>query len=661
MDAPRPTDHPVQPTAATRSGRPEAAESYPHDIHPGLVPGIAVDEQRVRYGTDKAVFGVAAVLIVAFIIWGVTNTASLAAVSAAALSWVVHNTGWLFNLLVAIVLVFLLYLAFSRYGRIPLGRDGEAPEYKTFSWISMMFSAGVGIGIFFFGPYEPLLYFMSPAPGVGTDPETLDAMHKGMAQTLYHWGFHAWALYSLVGAAVAYGAYRRGRVPLMSSIFTPIFGRDRVAGWQGKTIDMLAIVATLFGTAASLGIGTLQIGRGVEIVAGIGRLGNGLLVAIIAILTIAFVASAVSGIGRGIKWLSNINMTVAFCLALFIFVAGPTLFLLNFLPSAVMQYFTDFFQMMGRSASWGPDAAAFSESWTVFYWAWWASWAPFVGIFLARISRGRTLKQYFLATLAVPFMVCVLAFGTFGGATMWLRANGNPQITSESSPQDLLFDVLHALPLGEITPFVAMFCIAVFFITSADSASLVMGTLSQRGNPAPDKKVTVFWGLAMMGIAVVMLLVGGSDALSGLQNLIIVSALPFSVILLLMMVAFFRDLQTDPAAIRREYGMTALENAVRSGIDEHGDDFALVVEKAPDGEGAGSEFDSYADEVTEWYQRTDEDGNPVDYDYGKGEYADGWTPETGALPTVDTARADATGTGDDGRRPDGDPERELAR
>lgn len=620
MDAPRPTSTPVD-------------TDYPHDTHPGLVPGIAVDEQRVRYGTDRLVFGVAAALIVGFIVWGVTSTESLTAVSGVALTWVVSNTGWLFNVLVAIVLAFLVYLGLSKYGRIPLGRDGEEPEFKTFSWITMMFSAGVGIGIFFFGPYEPLYYFMHPAPGAA-DPETVEAMHKAMAQTLYHWGFHAWALYSLVGAAVAYGAYRRGRVPLMSSIFTPIFGKDRVNGWQGKTIDMLAIVATLFGTAASLGIGTLQIGRGVEIVSGIGDIGNTALIVIIVVLTIGFILSAVSGVGRGIRWLSNINMTAAFGLAVFIFVAGPTLFLLNFLPSATFEYFGGFFEMMTRSASWGPEAAAFSESWTVFYWAWWASWAPFVGIFLARISRGRTLKQYIFATLAVPFMVCILAFGTFGGTTLWMRANGNESITADTSPQDLLFEVLHALPLGSITPFIAMFCLAVFFVTSADSASLVMGTLSQRGNPDPDKKVTVFWGLAMMGIAVVMLLIGGNEALSGLQNLIIVSALPFAVILLMMIAAFFKDLQTDPAVIRTEYAQTALENAVRSGIDEHGDDFALTVEKAAEGEGAGAAFDSRADEVTQWYQRYDEDGNPVGYDYEAGEYADGWTPETGAIRAV---------------------------
>ena len=642
MDAQRPVSKSDQPAQAGHPGspgqppgEPETETPYPHDIHPGLVPGISVDEQRIRYGTDRLVFGVAAALIVAFIAWGVVSTDSLKAVSDVALAWVVTNTGWLFNILVAVVLVFLVYLAFSRFGRIPLGVDGEKPEYGTLSWITMMFSAGVGIGIFFFGPYEPLTYFIDPAPGMA-EPETREAIHKAMAQTLYHWGLHAWALYSLVGAAVAYGAYRRGRVPLMSAIFMPVFGKDRTAGLPGRMIDIFAIIATLFGTAASLGLGTLQIGRGVEIVSGIGTLGNAGLIIIISVLTIAFIASAVSGIGRGIRWLSNINMSLALVLALFIFIVGPTLFLLNLLPSAVSEYFNDFFAMMGKSASWGPESAEFSQTWTVFYWAWWASWTPFVGIFLARISRGRTLREYIKVTLLVPFAVNVLAFGIFGGTTIWMRMNG-AGLSSGQSPQDLLFTVLANLPLNQVTPFVAMACIAIFFITSADSASLVMGSLSQRGKPEPDKKITVFWGLSMTGIAVVMLLVGGSEALTGLQNLIIVSALPFSVILLLMMVAFYKDLSTDPAAIRVEYAKAALENAVKTGIDEHGDRFALAVERAPEGGGAGAEFNSHAEEVTGWYRRTDEEGAPVEYDYDSGEYADGWTPNQDDADRAGTA------------------------
>ena len=600
-------------------------ENYPHDIHPGLVPGISVDEQRIKYGTDRLVFSLAAVLILGFIAWGVISTDSLKAVSDAALSWVVANTGWLFTSLVSLVLLFMIFLGFSKYGRIPLGIDGEKPEFSKFSWIAMMFSAGMGIGLFFFGPYEPLTYFITPAPGTAA-PETNEAIHKAMAQTIFHWGLHAWALYALVGAAVAYGAYRRGRVPLMSSIFTSLFGKRQTEGVPGRLIDMFAIVATLFGTAASLGIGALQVGRGVEIVSGIGKLPNAGLIIIIAILSAAFVASAVSGVGRGIRWLSNINMSLAFILAAFIFVAGPTLFLLNLVPAALTEYLSELLHMMSKGPSWGSEAADFSATWTVFYWAWWISWSPFVGIFLARISRGRTLREYVMYVLVVPTLVCALAFSIFGGTAMWLRMNGS-DIGTNASPQDLFFSVLDQLPLGQITPILAMICVAIFFITSADSASVVMGILSQRGKAEPDKKIVVFWGLAMMGIAVVMLLVGGNTALEGLQNLIIVSALPFAIILLLLMVAFAKDLHTDPMMIRQEYAEQAIENAVKAGIDEHGDDFALTIEKAAVGHGAGEDFDSHGSGVTDWYQRHDEEGEPVDYDYKAGEYADGWVPE----------------------------------
>ncbi|MDN3902889.1 BCCT family transporter [Arthrobacter sp. YD2] len=659
---PEPGSGKPKPTVRERAAKVLRREPrYPHDMHPGLVPGIGVDEQRVRYGTDRLVFGVAATLILGFVGWGILSTESLKAVSDVALAWVVDNTGWLFNALIAVIVIFMLFVGFSRYGKIPLGVDGEKPEYSKFSWIAMMFSAGVGIGLFFFGPYEPLTYYLSPPPGTA-EPETAEAMHQAMAQSYFHWGFHAWAIYALVGAAVAYGSYRRGRVPLMSSIFTPLLGRTRTEGLPGRAIDMFAIVATLFGTAASLGIGALQIGRGVEIVGGIGRLPNAALIGIIAILTAAFIASAVSGIGRGIRWLSNINMSLALVLAVFIFLAGPTLFLLNLIPSSVSTYFSEVLNMMSKGPSWGEESAAFSESWTVFYWAWWISWSPFVGIFLARISRGRTLREYVQYALVMPTLVCILAFGIFGGTAIWMRTQGQPGINIDTSPQDLFFQVLNGLPLSQFTPFLAMFCIAIFFITSADSASLVMGTLSQRGKPVPDRKVTVFWGLAMMGIAVVMLLVGGNTALEGLQNLIIVSALPFAVILLLMMVAFTKDLHTDPLIIRREYAAHALENAVRAGIDEHGDNFAIAVEKAPDGEGAGAGFDSFDTTVTDWYQRTDEEGRPVDYNYESGEYADGWTAE-GAAEEAGSERS-APGTGelaDDGERADdGDADRSPA-
>ncbi|MGW9550146.1 BCCT family transporter [Citricoccus zhacaiensis] len=622
-----------------------AVGMYPHDIHPGLVPGIGVDEQRNRFGLDKLVFGITGALIVAFVTWGVMAPESVSEVSATAFGWSMTNAGWLLNITAIVALGAMLFIGFSRFGKIRLGRDDEEPEFSRFSWVAMMFGAGIGVGIFFFGPSEPLSHYLSPPPdtvAAGTD----SALHQAMAQSHFHWGLHAWAMYALVGGAIAYASYRRGRVPLISSVFRTLFGARQTDGLAGKVVDIFAIIATLFGTAATLGLAAIQIGQGVEIISGAGPLGNNGLIIILAVLTAAFVISAVSGVARGIRYLSNINILMTLGLVLFVFLAGPTLFLLNLLPSGVMEYADEMFSMMGKSLSWGADTVDFQSVWTGFYWAWWIAWTPFVGVFIARISRGRTLREFVLVVMGVPTSILVFAFTIFGGAAIWMNRNGVEGTDGSASAESLLFTLFDQLPLSQITPFIVIAVLAIFFITSADSASVVMGTMSSRGNPEPNKLVVVFWGLCMMGIAVVMLLVGGETVLTGLQNLTILIALPFSVILLLMVVAFLRDLSTDPEAIRRDYARTAIKNAVRRGIEEHGDDFELSVREAPEGRGAGADFDSTADQVTEWYQRTDEEGQPVDYDYETGTYADGWTPE-GTEPLAATASSTADASADE--------------
>ena len=609
-------------TAATQS-RPE----YPHDIHPGLVPGISVEESRHRFGLDKIVFGITAVLIVAFVTWGVFNPGSVGEVSSTAFSWAMTNMGWLLNAAAIVSLGVMVYIGFSRFGRIRLGKDDEQPEFSRFAWVAMMFGAGIGVGIFFFGPSEPLSHYLSPPPHT-VEAGSASALHMAMAQSHYHWGLHAWAMYALVGGSIAYASYRRGRVPLLSSVFRTLFGQRQTEGFAGRLVDIFAIIATLFGTAASLGLAAIQIGQGVEIISGAGPLGNQGLIIILAVLTAAFIVSAVSGVARGIRYLSTTNIVLTLGLILFVFIAGPTLFLLNLIPSGVMEYADEFFSMMGKSLSWGAGTVEFQSWWTAFYWAWWIAWTPFVGIFLARISRGRTLREFVLVVMAVPTAILIFAFTVLGGAAIWMNRQGVPGTEGEATAESLLFTVFENLPLAQFTPFVVIVVLSIFFITSADSASVVMGTLSSKGDPSPKKLVVVFWGLCMMGIAVVMLLTGGETALTGLQNLTILIALPFAIILLLMAVAFLKDLRTDPAAIRNDYAESAVQNAVRRGIEEHGDDFELAVQQAPEGRGAGADFDSTAEEVTEWYQRTDEEGQPVDYDYETGTYADGWTPDT---------------------------------
>ncbi|WP_270408844.1 BCCT family transporter [Brachybacterium paraconglomeratum] len=618
--------------------------NYPHSIHPALVPGVSVEDQKVRYGIDRVIVGVVGAVIIGFVAWGVLAPQQVFDISGAALTWVMHNLGWVFNALAIGMVILLLVIALSRYGRIPLGLDGEKPEYGTASWAAMLFGAGIGIGIIFFGPFEPLTYYLSPRPGAPYDAGSIAAMKGAIAQAALHWGINAWAIYAIVGLAVAYISFRRGRVPLMSAIVAGLWGGDSSSP-ASRVIDALAIIATLFGTAASLGIGALQIARGVEIVGGLPPTGTALAMTIIGVLTLGTIASAVSGVARGIRWLSNTNMALALVLAVFIFVVGPTVFLMNIIPGAITEYFGTLPDMLGANMSEGEDMQTFLSSWTTFYWAWWVSWAPFVGVFTAKISRGRTIRQFVLGVLLIPSSIIVLAFAVLGGTAIWLQrraseldAAGNtvgiadpdraiaPDGTIESlpAPQEIFFAVVDQLPGAGIISAVVIVMLAIFFITSADSASLVNSQLSQKGNPAPNRLITAFWALCMAGIAMVILLFGGQNALQGLQNLIVISALPFAVVLVLMAVALVKELRNDPMTIREHYQEAAVENAVKAGVAEYGDHFALAIEPtAPDSEYAtGGEFDSTAPEVTEWYARTDEDGNPIDYDYERGVYLD---------------------------------------
>lgn len=641
---------PGNPLASIDYSRPQ----YPHDIHPALVPGIGIDEQRRRYSVDKFVFGVAGALAVAFVIWGILNPASVGEVADVAYAWVMTNLGWLFNAVATVVLVTLLILAFSRYGKIPLGKDGETPEFSTFSWVAMLFAAGLGIGVMFWGPSEPLTYFLTPPP-MTNEAESVEAMHGALAQTYYHWGFHAWAMYALVGGAVAYAAYRRGRTLLMSSIFERLFGKKHSEGWAGQLVDVFAIIATLFGTAAALGIAVLQIGEGFVIVSGASELTNTMMIVIIAVLSIGFVISAVSGVSRGIRYLSNINIVLTIGFAGALFILGPTLFLLNLLPSAVMEYLSSLLEFMGRSASWGQDTLDFQSAWTVYYWAWWISWSPFVGVFIARISRGRTIRQFVLGVILIPSSLLFLAYGIMGGTAISMYRDGSLGEMDSVNPARVLFSMVESLPFAEFLPILIMFILAIFFVTAADSASVVMGILTTKGSQSPPKLIVVFWGLVMGGIAVVMLLLGGETALQGLQSLVIITAVPFAVVMLLIIVAWLRELRSDPLTLRQQYAEAAIDNAVVDGVDRFDDDFSLQVVRTEPGEGAGAVVDSTDGEFTDWYQRTDEDGEPVGYDFGTGEWADGWNPETGEIEAVSVSLddADLAGQADGAEGPDG--------
>ena len=544
----------------------------------GAEPGRRTFRRR---RVDWLVFGITSVGAMAFVLWGILDKLGLADFAESAQSWVIVNTGWLFVLVATGFVVYVIWLALSRYGKIPLGADDETPEFRTVSWIAMMFSAGMGIGLMFWGVAEPLTHFTSPPPGTA-DPGSPQASEVALATTLFHWTLHPWAIYAVAGLAIAYATFRRGRSQLFSAVFRPLLGRY-ADGLGGKAIDMMAIFATLFGSAASLGLGALQIGAGLEFngyVDAISKLG---LVLVITGLTIAFILSAVSGIARGIQWLSNVNMVLALVLAVFVFIAGPTLFMLNFLPTAIGDSIADLPTMASRTGiAGGEEMEAWLSSWTIFYWAWWVSWTPFVGMFIARISRGRTIRQFVAGVLLVPSLVSLVWFAVFGGAAIRQQTDtGNlDEADGSVNPDFALFHLLDEYPITAITTVLVMILVGIFFVSGADAASIVMGTLSERGSIEPSRLTVIFWGTATGAVAAIMLVIADSDdlggALDGLQALTTVVALPFMVVMVMMCISLYRDVRTDPIILRVHLGVELVEGAVAQGVVKHEGEFELV-------------------------------------------------------------------------------------
>ncbi|YAL84032.1 BCCT family transporter [Dermacoccaceae bacterium W4C1] len=555
-----------------------------HELLAGINEPIQDAEAGERgKGLDWIIFGVTAVLAVAFVIFGFAAPEQLSEKSGNALTWVMDSTGWLFVLTASAFVVFAIFLAASRYGNIPLGVDGEKPEFRTVSWIAMMFSAGMGIGLMFYGLAEPLSHFMTPPPGQGTEAESYEAVQKAMATSMFHWSFHPWAIYAVVGIAIAYGAFRKGRRQLISEVFRPVLG-PQVEGPIGKIIDMLAIFATLFGSAASLGLGTLQIKAGIEANDWMDTVGQWTLVLIIVVLTACFILSAVSGVSKGIQYLSNINMVLALILALFVFLVGPTLFILDLIPTSIGAYVDNLPSMAERTnASGGQEMHDWLSTWTVFYWAWWVSWTPFVGMFIARISRGRTIRQFVTGVLFVPSLVSLFWFAIFGGAG--IQQQRETKDLGDLSADTMLFGLLEHYPLASISTVLVMLLVAIFFVSGADAASIVMGSLSERGVEEPTRPTVIFWGVLTGGVAAVMLVAGyaeggadaAGDALTSLQNITIVSALPFVIVMGLMCFSLMKDLRSDPMMRRGALGEQLVERAVIQGVSEHGhDDLSLV-------------------------------------------------------------------------------------
>ncbi|MFI0366652.1 BCCT family transporter [Actinomadura sp. 1N219] len=548
------------------------------DDEPGGLPASLQKEGPAR--TDWIVYGLTAGLSTTFVVWGAVWTDNLSSTAQSVLDWLLANLGWLFVLAATGFVIFSLWLALSKYGKIPLGQEDEEPEFRTVSWVAMMFSAGMGIGLMFFGVAEPLTHYVEPPPG--TDPSQSEpAIETAMATTMFHWTLHPWSIYAVLGLAIGYGHYRRGRSQLISSAFIPLIGRHGT-GPLAKLIDILALFATLFGSAASLGIGALQIRTGMQEAGWIETLGTTILVLIIVVLTICFILSAVSGVARGIQWLSNINMVLAAVLAFFVFVVGPTVFVLELVPTSIGVYIRDFGEMASRSgATGGTPMQDYLADWTIFYWAWWISWSPFVGMFLARISRGRTIRQFVAGVIIVPSVVSLVWFAIFGGTAINQQRDGLDPY-GDGSEEQITFNVLGNLPWEMLTAIVVMVLVAIFFVSGADAASIVMGTLSQRGSTSPARWMVIFWGAMTGGVAAIMLVIGGDKALNGIQNITFIGALPFAIVLILLCFSLAKDVRDDPMMRRQIKGAEVLEDAVVSGSERHEGDFELVTQPSPD-------------------------------------------------------------------------------
>jgi glycine betaine transporter len=501
-------------------------------------------EHRTGLPVDRKVFALAAALAVGFVLWGAVSPEKMGDLTDKAMSWVTGSFGWLFILTSGAFVLFSAYLALSRYGNIKLGPDDSVPEFSRFSWVSMMFATGMGIGLMFYGVAEPLYHLNGPPMGMA-EPGTPAAAQLAMEYTFFHWGFHPWAMYAVIGLSIGYFAYRKRNGNLVSGAFRPLLG-NRVDRVPGKAIDVVAIFATLFGSATSLGLGALQITGGIDEVFGSGRDSKWLAVGVIAFLTVCFVVSAVSGIERGVKWLSNANAVAAALLALFLFVVGPTVFILGTFTESLGGYLTQLPAMSFRDGVFDANVAGpWLSSWTIFYWAWWISWTPFVGMFIARISKGRTIREFVVYVILVPSFVSFIWFSILGGSAFDLQLNQGKDMGAvvTAGMEGALFETLGSFPWGTLTSALAVFLIAIFFVTGADSASIVMGMLSQNGCEEPRRGLTVFWGVTTGAVAGVLLWSGG---LKALQTLVILVAGPFMLILIAMCLSTLKALRDEP-------------------------------------------------------------------------------------------------------------------
>ena len=499
---------------------------------------------------NKPVFITSGILIVGFIIFGAFFTETAGALFSYLQSFITTNFGWFFILLMNVALVFCIYLIASRYGDIRLGQQTERPQYSLGSWIGMLFSAGIGIGLVYWGTAEPLYHYMAPPMA---EPETMEAAKQAMNISFLHWGLHAWAIYTIVALSLAYFHFRRGLPLSIRSTLYPILGQKIYGRW-GHTVDILAVFGTMFGVVTSLGLGVMQINSGLENLFG---LPNSLAVqfVIIAFITLLACGSLMLGLDKGIKRLSDLNMGLTGLLLAFIVILGPTLFI-----------FDSFFENIGNYLAavvplsfWGESYSGtdWQSGWTIFYWAWWVSWAPFVGVFIARISRGRTIREFTLGVLLIPMTILFFWFTAFGGVAihMELLAALDPALVSpglieavQADTGSAIFKLVEYYPFAKPITLLIVIMIVLWFVTSSDSASFVIDMLTAGGDTNPPKIQRLFWATAEGFIAAILLAAGG---LGALQAAAIVAGLPFAIVIFVMMYALWRGLGRDRLILYR--------------------------------------------------------------------------------------------------------------
>ncbi|QHG08880.1 BCCT family transporter [Moraxella osloensis] len=515
---------------------------------------------------NRPVFIASALLIVGFIVFGSLFSELAGEVFSQLQSFITHRFRWLFIILMNVTVVFSLYIALSRYGDIRLGHQTEHPEYSLLSWFGMLFSALIGIGLLYWGTAEPLYHFMSPPMG---QAETVEAAKQAMSISFLHWGIHAWALYCVVALSLAYFHYRRGLPLSIRSVLYPLIGQKIYGKW-GHVVDTLAVFGTMFGVVTSLGLGAMQINAGFSNVFGIPN-NVPVQLCLIAIITAMATLSVMMGLDKGIKRLSDINIVLTVLLLGFMLFFGPTQFIIDSFIENIGNYVSQLIPLGFWSEAYSNTD--WQANWTIFYWAWWVSWSPFVGIFVARISRGRTIREFIFGVLFIPMLLLFFWFTTFGGSAVHMELMGNYGLIEavKADYGSAIFKLIEYYPLTKPLTLVIVVMIMLWFVTSSDSASFVIDMLTAGGDTNPPKIQRLFWALSQGVIAAVLLVAGG---LSALQAVAIIAGFPFAIVVFVMMYCLWRGLTRDRLTLYRNQqwyitAESAEHNSANEFIDEH--------------------------------------------------------------------------------------------